>query len=175
MRHSPRNRCLPLLLFFCLMMNGCGYQLTNSASGLYHAGQQIWVPFIGNESVSSSAQTVLRRALYDECHALRGLTPSENESAADLKVKGKLLSYGSVALAYNATDQVRVWRLNISVELELYRRGETVPLWKGLLNAEKDYRASDNLALQRNAEESALEGAGRIIAQKFISAAERSY
>ena len=50
-----------------------------------------------------------------------------------------------------------------------------MPLWKGVLSASKDYQANSDLALQRNAEESALDAAGRIIAQKFISASERSY
>jgi len=163
------------MLFLLLILSGCGYHLTNSGSERFSAGQQIWVPFIGNESVSPSAQTVLRRALYDECHALRGLVPSESEGAASLIVKGKLLSFGSGAVAYSAADQVRSLRLNISVELELSRKGETVPLWKGVLSASKDYQADSDLALQRNAEESALDAAGRIMAQKFISASERSY
>lgn len=163
------------LLFLPFILSGCGYHLTNSGSERLSSGQQIWVPFIGNESVSPSAQTVLRRALYDECHAMRGLAPSESEGAANLIIKGKLLSFSSGAVAYNAADQVRSLRLNISVELELYRKGETVPLWKGVLSASKDYQANSDLALQRNAEESALDAAGRIIAHKFISASERSY
>lgn len=166
-------------LFFILTMlsglTGCGYHLTSSAAERLTVGQQLWVPFIGNESISPTAQTVLRRALYDECHALRGLVPSESEGAATLVMKGKLLSYGSGVMAYNAVDQVRSLRLYISVELELYRQGEAKPLWKGVLSASNDYSASTDLALQRNAEESALVAASRIIAQKFISAAERSY
>lgn len=162
---------LPLLLF----ISGCGYHLTNSASGRLAVGQKLWVPFIGNESVSPTAQTVLRRALYDECHAFRSLVPSENEGSAGLIVKGRLVSYSNSALSYSAVDRARSFRLLLSVELELYRKGESVPIWKGLLNASKEYPANDDLALQRNAEESALDAAARIIAQKFISAAEQSY
>lgn len=164
-----------LLLFFLFVLTGCGYRLTSSASGRLPTGQQLWVPFIGNESISPTAQTVLRRALYDECHALRGLLPSENEGSASLIVKGRLVSYSSGAVAYSAVDRVKVLRLSLSVELELYRKGDAAPLWKGTLNAVKDYPTSDDLALQHNAEESALDAASRIIAQKFISAAEQSY
>ena len=149
--------------------------MTSSAAQRLSAGQELWVPFIGNESVSPTAQTVLRRALYDECHALRGLVAAESEGSAALVMKGKLLSYGSGAIAYNAADQVRSLRMNISVELELFQKGELKPLWKGVLSATKDYQAQTDLALQRNAEESALDGAARIIAQKFISAAEQSF
>jgi hypothetical protein len=101
--------------------------------------------------------------------------PAASEGSAGLIMKGKLISYSNSAVAYSAIDQVRMSRLLISVELELYRKGETAPLWKGVLNAAKDYPANIDLALQRNAEESALDATSRIIAQKFISAAEQSY
>ena len=174
MTHLSYYRLL-LHLSLLFVLTGCGYHLTSSASERLAAGQQLWVPFIGNESVSPTAQTVLRRALYDECHALRGIVPAKSESSAGLIMKGRLLSYSNSAVAYSAVDRVRSLRLTLSVELELYRRGETAPLWKGVLEAAKDYPANTDLALQRNAEESALDAASRIIAQKFISAAEQSY
>ena len=166
---------LSLIMLLSVLLTGCGYHLTNSSSGRFATGQQIWVPFIINESVSSTAQTVLRRAIYDESHAMRGLVPSANEGSADLIVKGKLVSYANGIAAYSAIDQVRMLRLYLSVDLELRRKGETAPLWKGTLNAAKDYPANTDLALQRNSEESALDAASRIIAQKFISAADQSY
>ena len=162
---------MPLLI----VLTGCGYYLTSSSSQRLAAGQQLWVPFIGNESVSPTAQTVIRRALYDECYALRGLVPSESEGSAGLIARGKLLSYSSSPFSYSAVDRIRSFRLTLSVELELYRKGETAPLWKGVINAAKEYPANADLALQRNAEESALDAASRIIAQKFISSAEQSY
>lgn len=162
-----------LPLFFTVA--GCGYHLTSTSTQRLAGGQRLWVPFIGNESVSPTAQTVLRRALYDECHALRGLVPAQNENSADLVVKGKLISYSSTVMSYSAADQIRSLRLTISAEMELYRRGESAPLFKGLLKAASDYPATADLALQRNAEESALEAASRILAQKLISATEQSY
>ncbi|MBI5483761.1 MAG: hypothetical protein HY888_04775 [Deltaproteobacteria bacterium] len=164
-----------LFLLSIAVLAGCGYHLTNSPAHRLTAGQQIWVPFIGNESISPTAQTVLRRGLYAESHALRGLTPSGNESAADLIVKGRLLSYTNTVTSYSAIDQVRSYRLAISVELEIYRKGEVTPYWKGVLNAAKEYPANIDLALQRSAEESALDAASRVISQKFISAIEQSY
>jgi outer membrane lipopolysaccharide assembly protein LptE/RlpB len=163
------------LLSLVFVLTGCGYQLTNSESGRLSVGQKLWVPFIGNESVSPTAQTVLRRVLYEECHAMRGLVPSKNEGDAVLTMKGKLLSYSISSVAYSAVDRVKILRLILSVELELYRKGETAPLWKGVLSAGTDFPANTDLALQHNAEEKALDAASRVIAQKFISAAEQSY
>ncbi len=166
---------LLLLLILIWIMTGCGYHLTNRSSERLVAGQKLWVPFITNESVSSSAQTVLRRTLYEECHALRGLIPSESLAASDMFVKGRLVSYSTKVVSYSAIDRASEIRLTLEVELELYRRGGETPVWKGTLQASKTYPANSNLALQRNAEERALDAAARIIASRFITAAEQNF
>jgi outer membrane lipopolysaccharide assembly protein LptE/RlpB len=154
---------------------GCGYHVTNSQSGRLGTSQNIWVPFFTNESLSPTAQTVLRRAFYDEFHALRGLNPAESESNADLAVKARILSYSGKVVSYNALDQAREYNLSLNVELEIVKKGTAVPLWKGQIQGSIQYPANTNLALQRNAEEQALDAAARIIAHKFISALEESY
>ncbi len=167
-------RLLLLLALMCTLA-GCGYRLTSSSASSLVVGKTLWVPFIGNESISPSAQTVLRRALYDECHALRGIVAAGSEASADLYMKGKLLSYTTKAISYNAADRVSEVSLMLEVELELYKSGGLTPIWKGTLQASKVYPTNLNLALQRNAEESALDAASRIIASKFIAATEQNY
>lgn len=166
---------LLVLAIIVLTLAGCGYQLTNATHQRQSIGQTVWVPFIANESVSPTAQTVVRRALYDEYHALRGLLPAESEAAADLRITGRLVSYSSKAVSYSALDRAKGFSLLLDVELAAYRKGAAVPLWKGTLQASQDYPANSDLALQRNAEERALEAAARKIAQKLISATEQSY
>ncbi|MGB9081909.1 MAG: LPS assembly lipoprotein LptE [Desulfuromonadaceae bacterium] len=155
---------------------GCGYHLTNAQSSrMFGTAQNIWVPFFSNESVSPSAQTVLRRAFFEEFHALRGLNPAGSEAAADLAMKAKIISYSSKVVSYNALDQAREFSLSLDVELEITQKGHSLPLWKGQIKGSKQYPANRDLALQHNAEEQALDAAARIIAHKFISALEESY
>ncbi len=154
---------------------GCGYHLTKATTGKLGDAREIWVPFFSNESVSPTAQTVLRRAFYDELHALRGLNPAAAEGTADLAMKARILSYSGKAVAYSAIDQAKVFNLTLNVELEIIRKGESLPFWKGQIQAEKQYPANSNLALQHNAEDQALDAVARIIAHKFISALEESY
>ncbi|NTV48085.1 MAG: hypothetical protein HGB32_09990 [Geobacteraceae bacterium] len=156
-------------------VSGCGYHLTNSPSGRLGNSQKIWVPFFSNESISPTAQTVLRRAFYDEFHALRGLNPAGSEDIADLVIKARIVSYSSKVVSYDSVDHASAYSLNLSVELEISKKGQALPLWKGQLQGSSQYPANINLALQRNAEEQALDAAARIIAQKFISALEESY
>ncbi|MFA7060419.1 MAG: LPS assembly lipoprotein LptE [Pedobacter sp.] len=158
-----------------ILLCGCGYHLTGSAENRLASGQSLWVAFIVNETISPSAQTVIRRALLEEGHAMRGLAPAGNEAEGDLQVKGILRSYSIRSLSYTALDRVKEYRLTIDVELELYRKGGGAPIWKGMLQSSQDYPAATDLARQRDAEEAALAAASRILAQKFLTAIEQSY
>lgn len=165
---------LAYAVIMVFLLAGCGYRFGGSAENRIVSGQAIWVAFINNETTSSSVQTVLRRALLDECHHLRGLSPAGDEATAELRVKGTS-SYVVQAVSYTATDLAKEYRLTISAEIELKRRGETTPLWKGTVQAYHDYPVNSDLALQRNAEEAALVAASHTLAQKFLSAVEQSY
>lgn len=169
--------CLRVLVCSLLYISlaGCGYHVTNTQPGRLGGVEKIWVPFFANESISPTAQTVLRRAFYDELHALRGLNPAESEAAADLAMKARIVSYSSKATSYTALDQVREFSLSLSVELEIAKKRDAMPLWKGQLQASKQYPANRDLALQHNNEDQALDAAARIIAHKLISALEESY
>lgn len=167
-------RLLALLLVLCFM-SGCGYHFAGSAANRLVAGQSLWVAFIGVEGDSPTAQTVLRRALLEESHALRGIYPAGTAASADLRVTGSLRSYVKKEMSYSALDQVKEYRLTVEVDLELFRKGETTPLWKGTLRSYQDYPANKDLALQRSAEEAALVAAGHILAQKFLMAVEQVY
>lgn len=171
----PLQLRLFAIALLILTFSGCGYHLTNSPVQHRTESRKIWIPFFGNESISPTAQTVLRRAFYEEFHALRGIAPALDEAGADLVMKGRIISYSSRAVSYNALDQAREFTLDLNVELEITRKEQKLPLWKGQLKGTKQYPANSNLALQHNAEEQALDAVARIIAHKFIAALEDSY
>jgi len=180
-RHSgrfPRNRGLfrlASLLVVLLFVSACGYHFAGSSINRLAPGQSLWVSFIAIEIDSPPAQTVLRRALLEECHALRGLYPADNAASADLRMKGSLRSYTAKAMSYTALDQVREYRLTLEADLELSRKGESTPLWKGTIRSYQDYPANSDLALQRSAEEAALAAASHTLARKFLMAVEQGY
>jgi outer membrane lipopolysaccharide assembly protein LptE/RlpB len=163
------------VLIVLLFMSACGYHFAGSAANRLTPGQSLWVSFIGIEIDSPSAQTVLRRALLEECHAMRGLYPSDTAATADLRIQGSLRSYAAKAMSYSILDQVREYRLTLEVDLELLRKGETKPLWKGTLQSYQDYPTNKDLALQHSAEEAALAAASHKLAQKFLIAVEQAY
>ena len=163
------------VLVVLLFMSACGYHFAGSSANRLASGQSLWVSFIGIEIDSPSAQTVLRWALLEECHAMRGLYPSDTAATADLRIQGSLRSYAAKAMSYSVQDQVREYRLTLEVDLELLRKGETKPLWKGTLQSYQDYPTNKDLALQHSAEEAALAAASHKLAQKFLIAVEQAY
>lgn len=168
-----------LSMLLCGLMlfgvTGCGYRFTAAGESRISHGQSLWVSFIANDTTSSTAQTVLRRALQDEFLAMRGSVPSGIQSDAALQVSGAFRSYSNSAISYSAIDRAREYRLTVAVELEVRRRGETAPFWKGTLQAAQDYPANTDLALQHNAEEAALEAASRKLARKLVTALDQNY
>jgi outer membrane lipopolysaccharide assembly protein LptE/RlpB len=182
---AESNRCSPeikynlfrlvSLLIILLFVSACGYHFAGSAANRLPAGQSLWVSFIRNETDSLNAQTVLRRALLEEGHALRGLYPASSAEIAALRMNGNLKSYAASPVSYSAQDQVKQYRLTIEVELELFRKGETTPTWKGTLQSFQEYPANNDLALQRSSEQAALVAASHILAQKFLMAVEQAY
>lgn len=167
-----RLSCACVLL---LLLSACGYQFAGSGPNVISSGQALWVSFIGIEIDSPSAQTVIRRSLLEEGHALRGLPPAADSSTADLRVSGQLRSYSTRAISYSSVDLVRDYALTIEVELSVFRKGETTPFWKGTLQGRQNFPANTDLALQRSSEEAALVAASRSISQKLFSAVEQSY
>ena len=154
---------------------GCGYHPAATSGNRLDANHRIWVAFIRNETTSSSAQTVLRRALLDEAQAMRGIAPAGSAEAADLQVSGSLRSYTMRAISYTAADRAREYRLIIDVELELISPADKTLAWKGVLQTYQDFPANDDLALQHSAEEAAFQAASRKLAQKFFTTLEQSY
>lgn len=167
--------CWVSALLLIMLISGCGYRFAASTNNRISSGEKIWVYFIANETTSPTAQTVIRRALLDQLHIMRGVVPASSIEQANAIVNGTVKSFSGRVLSYSAADLDREFRLTLSVELELRRKGEAVPVWKGTLQAFQDYPSSDDLALQRNAEEAALMAASQKLAEKFITAVEQSY
>lgn len=169
------------LLVAMLVLAGCGYRPAATAGNRLGPNHRLWVAFISNDTVSPTAQTVLRRALLEEAHSMRGITPAASSADADLVVTGSLRSYSSRVISYGDLEQdhdydrAREYRLAIEVELEMRSTEDPSLTWKGTLQAFQDYPANKDLALQHSAEEKALAAASRKVAQKLLLALEQSY
>lgn len=159
-------KTLPLLagiLLLAALLGGCGYHAVLREEPLF-AGQGVDVVVFANRSYQAGVEGVLARSLVDEL-ALRtgGRVVTGNE--ATLELTGTVLTYGSSAVSYNSQDQIREYRLDISVEAVLRDRITQRVVWKGELVESQTYPVNLNLALQRNSEEAAAAKVCRRLAE----------
>ncbi len=162
------------LILLVLFISSCGYSFS-STNSVVKPQDKVWVAFLTNETTSTSAQTLLRRAVLDELHTMRGVTQASSKEDADIVITGAVRGYGSGISAFDKLDQVREYRLNVSAEFEAKRKNETKPIWRGVISSTQDYPISDNLALQRNSEDEALRIVSKKIAVRLVSALENNY
>lgn len=166
--------CLALLLTGVLLAS-CGYRFTADSSTRLPAGHKVWVAYFQNNTVYPAAPVVLKRALFDQFAALRGIGPAAGPAEGDLLVEGILTSYGSDNASHTAMDVVREYRLVLSAEITVRRKGEVKPLWKGPVSAWQDYPTAATIELQRSNEDTALLEASRKLAQQVIWNLEQNY
>jgi len=163
-----------LLLFIA----GCGYRFTADQGTRLAAGQTVWVPFLKNSTVYPNASVVLKRVLFEQFSALRGITPAVSEETGNLWLEGSVTGYSAVVVSYSTGDTAKEYRLTLSADISVRRKGDSsdaVPVWKGSLSAWQDFPVATTIELQRNSEDAALAAAARKLAQKLIWQMEQNY
>ena len=170
--------CGLLALLMIAVLVGCGYRFTADSGTRLPAGQKVWVAYLQNTTVYPAASVVVKRALFDQFAALRGILPAATPAEGDLMVEGTLTGYGAGNVSYTATDIVKEYRLTLTAEITVRRKGEdktAKPLWKGPVSAWQDYPVATTIELQRSNEDAALLAASRKLAQQVIWNLEQGY
>lgn len=169
--------CLTVLLLATALV-GCGYRFTADSGTRLPAGQTVWVAYFQNNTVYPAASVAVKRALFDQFSAMRGIMPAATPAEGDLMVEGTLTGYGAGNVSYTATDIAKEYRLTLSAEITVRRKGDdksAKPLWKGPVSAWQDYPVAATIELQRSNEDAALLAASRKLAQQVIWNLEQSY
>lgn len=136
------------------------------------------MPYFKNTTVYTNASVALKRALFDQFAAQRGILPAETPDQADLILDGTLTGYGAGVVSYSAADTAKEYRLTLTVQMVVRKRGEdkqAKPLWQGTLTAWQDYPVGATLELQRSSEDAAVQAACRKMAQQLIWNIEQQY
>ena len=118
-----------LVALFALGPLGCGYQFAGTASRLADDVQTIAVGPILNGTREVGLERELVETIEDEI-ALRGRLRIAPPDQADVLLSGRMRSYDSQPVAYNANDEALLYQATLSVDLELRRRADGKLLWK---------------------------------------------
>lgn len=165
-------------LLLLLAITGCGYRFAADGGSRLDAGQTVWVSYFRNDTIYPQAAVQLKRALLERFYAMRGISPAGSKEEGDLQVEGVITGYNLNAVSYSAGDAIKEYRMIISAEVTVRRKGDkpdTKPLWKGTVSARQDYPAETLIELQRNREDAALLSASRKMSQQIIWALEQNY
>lgn len=157
-----------VLLVASLLLGGCGYHLSGSVGAPSPlAGKALAIPIWTNRSYRPNLEAVLTGSLVDE-FALRSGGMVVPESAADLLLTGTIVTYDTTAVSYTAADQIREYRVTMTVDATLAERKSQKVLWKGRLAVGQDYPTNANIALQQNSEDAALREVCRKLAAQIF-------
>lgn len=136
-------------------VGGCGYRAARiGGEGSALADKTVHVDIFTNKSYRPNVEAVLTNSLIDEFVRREGSRAVE--AGGDLTLSGAVVSYGTAAVSYTATDTVKEYRATVTVEATLRRSDSRQVLWKGSLSAYQDFPANDDLVLQQNSEEQAI-------------------
>ena len=167
-----------MLVLATLLVCGCGYRFTADSGTRLAPGQTVWVPFFKNATVYANASVALKRALFEQFAEQRAIMPAATAEQGDLLLEGTLTGYGAGVVSYSAADTAKEYRLTVSAEIKVRKRGaakESKPLWKGTVSAWQDYPVAATVELQRSSEDAALTAACRKLAQQLIWNLEQQY
>jgi len=167
-----------MLLLAGLLLGSCGYRFTADSDTRLAANQTIWVPYLKNATVHANASVLLKRALFEQFAAQRGIAAATAPEQADFVIEGSLTSYGASVVSYSAADTATEYRLTLTAQLVVRKRGEdkqATPLWQGTLTTWQDYPVGATLELQRSSEDAAMQAACRKMAQQLIWHLEQQY
>ena len=159
------SRIMTTLILMGVLLTGCGYHPTGIAGHLAVPDRDIGIPIVVNNSYKPVIETRFTNNLIDEFAGRGFRVVSGKEAPRTLQVT--IVSYASVPVAYNAQDQVRIYRAVITVDVVLRDNVRGVVLWKKQLDWGEEYPASTDIALQTNNEDTAINEVEHRLAQQI--------
>jgi len=148
-----------------LTVAGCGYHVMKPArGGAGLEGKTLEVSIFANRSFRPNIEATLSDILVDELVKREGARFVE--SGGELVLSGAVLSYGTSAVSYTATDAVKEYRATVTAEVTLRKSDTGQVAWKGTLTSTQDFPAQDDLVFQQNSEEAAIREICRKLARE---------
>lgn len=147
-----------IALCCCLLLApaACGYRLEGHRE-TQQPRQRLYIELFENRTSRAFVNDTLTVRVVERFARSPLFRIVESRADADLILAGALLSYVTEPVAYNRLDAIVAYRVNLEVQSTVRRAGEEGRvLWRGTRGGNSDYPANPDLALQQNAERSAV-------------------
>ena len=121
-----RTPCL-LAVGLAVFSAGCGYYSTSSRTA--KDIKSIAVPFFENRTPEPNLEIIVTEKVVDYLVSDNTLSVKD-ESIADAVLEGTIVSFQNVPFSFNRDLNAEEYRVLISVEATLYKRGGELPIWE---------------------------------------------
>lgn len=167
LKSTPAGPGLIVALVFCCLLGGCGYHLAGTRDDtLQGTRKSIAIPVFANKSYRPALETILTESLIHE-FALRTGGKVVDEEDADLLLTGTVTTYSTTPVSYTASDTIKEYRADVTVDATILDKRRHKVIWKGVLVESQIYPIDTDIALQINREQAALREISRKIALRL--------
>ncbi len=154
-------------MFASLVVTGCGYHTAaRDSSAIFGEGKTVNIPLFTNKTYKPTLETTLANYLVDEFARRKGLHVVIGDTA-DYALTGEVLTYDMTAIAYTAIDAVSEYRATMKVAIALRKNATQSVIWKKTVSWAQDFPMSNDIAVQQNNEEAAIQEICRHLAQQI--------
>ena len=167
------RRAFLAVTFVLLALTGCGYSTVRKSSGLF-SGRSVHVEMFANSTYQPEVEGKLRLALVDELSIFSpgGLTEG---NVADLLLSGDVESLIVENAAFSQQDKAVIYRIVLTVQARVSDRKSGRVVWKTTESVREEYPAGTDMALQRNARDTAIAAACREMARHLVTQMSRAF
>jgi len=156
------------LALLLLSSAGCGYSVRGH---LPDDVKTVAVPILTNRTTKPFVETDMTRALAD-AFATDGRLKVVGRETADTVLEGEVIGYELLSIAFDATANVRLYRLVVTMNVRFRDTRKNVMLFQQSGLSEKaDFRVSGAVSETISREEVALLAATRDIARAVVALA----
>ena len=166
MLNMVRKTFAPVML--CVLLVGCGYQLTGSKTHVPPGITSIAIPTFVNQTFEPGVEVQFTRAFLNDFITDRRVKVVDR-AQADSVLDGTIKSFRISSVAYDADGFVSEYRTTVVVDLTLRRRDGEI-LWKvNNLSESRWFRTSSGVLLNEDIKTVAVQDIGALIAERVRS------
>jgi len=158
-----RQTFVPIML--CILLVGCGYQMTGTKTHLPPGITSIAIPTFVNQTFEPGVEIQFTRAFLNDFIQDRRVKVVD-KAQADSVLEGTIKSFSITSSAYNADGFVLEYQATMVVDLILRGRGGEI-LWKeNNLSETRWYRTSSGVLINEASRSAAIQNIGALVAER---------
>lgn len=162
-------RQIVLVFALPIILAGCGYHSEGYSSVDARPAPSLYLELARNKTGRAFIENALSNRVAERFGRGGRFRLTENYPQAELHLSIDITAFSSVAIAYDQTDTIRLYRSSLSLVGTLTRSGDGRILWKGPVSESIEYEANDDRAVQQANENEAIARLSELLADDLYA------